>query len=368
MQILFVIPNLFRGGAEYQLVELCRSLLAERDVQLRVLAFYSEKAADLPGHYADIRDLGIPLDTLYDQFVTGWPLLKATRRYLAGHPTEVIQTFLQANLYVALAALGRPGRLYFGIRSILRLSPAERLLCRLLDRRVAGYVGNARHATTVFCDQIGAPEAKRATIYNGIDAGRFAHPRPRETVRAELGLPMEARVLITVANLHHPQKGHDDLLAAWEQVAADRPGDHLLLVGTGGRVEGLRDQVRRAGLETRTHFVGARRDVPDLLAASDLYVSPSWVEGFSNAVAEAILAGLPVVATRVGGTPEMLEGDPLGTLVEARDPQGLAAAMALETAKRTPEQVWAFAERVSLERLGREYLSLYRTAPGLSRR
>lgn len=362
MKILFIIPNLFRGGAEYQLVELCRSLQREPDVRLRVLSFYSEQAADLPGHYDDIRALGIPLDTLFDRFITGWPLLRATRRYLAGQSAEVIQTFLQANLYTALAALGRSGRLFFGIRSILRLSRAERLLCRLLDYRVSAYVGNARHATQVFCDQFGVRDSKRATIYNGIDAGRFANPRPRAELRAGLGLPLDARLLVTVANLHHPQKGHDDLLAAWEQVAPERPGDHLVLVGTGDRLKMLRERAVRAGVGDRTHFLGARRDVPDILAACDLYVSPSWVEGFSNAVAEAILAGLPVVATRVGGTPEIVEGDPLAILVEARSPRELARAMATDLPRRSAENVQAFAERVSLDRLGREYLSLYRRA------
>lgn len=242
---------------------------------------------------------------------------------------------------------------------MINLSVMERLLCRVLDRRVSGYVGNAQHATTHFCRQLNCAEHKRHTIYNGIDHARFSHPRPSREVRSESGLPELARCLITVANMHHPQKGHDDLIQAWIRVAHTRPSDHLVLVGTGNRMAALQAHIQRAGLEGRTHFLGMRRDVPDLLAACDLYVSPSWVEGFSNAIAEAILCGLPVVATRVGGTPEMVEPGEYGSLVEPRQIDELAVALAKEYPRRTQENIRRFADRVSLERLGGEYLKMY---------
>ncbi len=362
MKILFIIPNLFRGGAEYQLVELCRSLQAHPGLEVRVLSYYSEQAADLPGHYEELRTLGIPVDTLFDRFVTGWPLLLAARRYISSHPSHVIQAFLQANLYTGLCALGLPGNVFYGIRSMIHLNSLEQVLYRLLDFRICGYVGNAQHVTNHFCDQLRCTDDKRITIYNGIDTARFAYLKPRIETRADLGIPQDSRCLITVANMHHMQKGHGDLMKAWIILSRARPQDHLLLVGTGSLLESLRQEAGAAGLASRTHFLGMRTDVVDLLAACDLYVSPSWVEGFSNSIAEAILCNLPVVATEVGGTPEFVKEGAHGALVVARQPEALAAAMNRDYLPRTPSDVKAFANSISITRLGSEYVELYHQA------
>lgn len=362
MKILFIIPNLFRGGAEYQLLELCRSLRREPGIQIKVLAFYSEAARDLSGYYQEIRELGITVDTLFDTMVTGLPLLRATRAYLRSQPSDIIQAFLQANQYASLAALALPGKLFLGIRSDLNLSRAQRALGRLLDFRVQAYVGNAQFIIRHYAEQVGCAPHKAVAVYNGIDLERLRHTRGREEMRRELEIPDQARAMITVANMHFPFKGHQDLLDAWCRHAPSAPDDHMVLAGTGKMEASLKAQASQAGLERRTHFLGMRADVMDLLGACDLYISPSWVEGFSNSIAEAILCGLPVVATRVGGTPEMVTEGSWGALVPPRDSDSLAEAMARTYQPPTPQVLQAFRSKVDLNHLGQDYLSLYRRA------
>lgn len=359
LKILFVIPNLFHGGAEYQLYELCKSLQRDSEHTVRVLSFYSERSRDLDGHYRAIRELGVELDTLFDRMVTGPALLAATRRYLKTHPADVVQTFLQANQYALPASLGLGHRLYLGIRNMIDLPPAQLWLAKRLDSRVTAYVGNARHATEHYVRRIGCSHAKGRTIYNGIDLRRLETGRNRQATRLELGLPDDVRCLITVSNLHFPHKGHRELIEAWIRLAPDRPKDVLLLAGTGSLIDELRARAVAAGLGERTRFLGLRTDVFDLLRASDLYVSPSWTEGFSNSIAEAVLCGLPIVATRVGGSPEIVEEGPSGTLVAPRNVAALAEAMSRDYLPQSRTRLESFKRMVDLERLGQDYLKLY---------
>lgn len=363
VKVLFIIPNLFRGGAEYQLVELCRSLRQESKLQLKVLTFYSEKAKDLDGHYAEMRDLGVSVDSLFDQFTTGFPLLKKLRSYLKSNPSDIIQAFLQANEYTSIASLGLTGEVYHGIRSDPVLSTSKVWMARLLDFRVRAYVGNAKQNIRHYQEQIKFRPSKAVTIYNGINLDRFQQLRPRDATRRDLGLSAHNRVFITVANMHFPFKGHGELLDAWCLHGPTHPQDHLVLVGTGSLREGLEQRARQAGLAERTHFLGMRTDVLDLLSASDVYISPSWVEGFSNSVAEAILCGMPVIATAVGGTPEMVDDGPHGALVPPNNALALATAMDRDFRPLDEGLIQAFRSLVDLKRLGTEYLALYRNTP-----
>src|SRR5205814_4087719 len=127
----------------------------------------------------------------------------------------------------------------------------------------------------------------------------------------------------------------------------------------------LEDQVRRAGLEKNFLFLGCRQDVHELLACCDLSVLPSETEGMSNALLEAMAAGLPVVATRVGGASEIIEDEINGLLVQPRDPEALAAAV-LRVLRETTfaQQLGQAAQKkrqseFALDRLSRELEELY---------
>ena len=142
-----------------------------------------------------------------------------------------------------------------------------------------------------------------------------------------MSVPAHSEVVSTVARLA-PQKGHDLLIEAIPAVMAARP-DCAVPVGRRRPASGrsLRARLRAEGLELRVHLLGKRPDVPDLLAAADLFVLPSHFEGLPLSVLEAMGAGLPVVATRVSGTSEAVADGVTGRLVEPNDPAALATAM-----------------------------------------
>jgi glycosyltransferase involved in cell wall biosynthesis len=146
-------------------------------------------------------------------------------------------------------------------------------------------------------------------------------------VRAELGIGVDAPVVGTVCELR-PQKALEVLVEAADLLRERVPGLRVLIVGDGPERERLEELVRRRGLDSVVTFPGLRRDVSDLLAAFDLCVCCSDYEGSPLAVMEYMAAGKPVVATRVGGVPDLVEDGVNGLLVGPRDPVALAEAVA----------------------------------------
>ena len=166
------------------------------------------------------------------------------------------------------------------------------------------------------------------TIYNGIDAEQFPATNPQVVaqVRQTFGIPVDALLVGTVGRLHR-QKGFTDLLTAIAQVQERIPTARLLLVGEGELRDDLEIQAQSSGLSNVVTFTGTRSDVAEILAGLDMFVLPSLWEGMPNVVLEAMSAGLPVVATAVGGTPEVVMDGITGLLVPPRDPDGLARAI-----------------------------------------
>jgi glycosyltransferase involved in cell wall biosynthesis len=202
----------------------------------------------------------------------------------------------------------------------------------------------------------GVPDWKVATIANGIDLEQFPQA-PRRDRR---------RIITTVANLR-PGKGHDVLLRAAARVLRRVPDACFQLVGDGP----LRPELERLAVQLRISnnviFTGHRDDVPSILYNSDIFAFPSRMEAFPNGVIEAMAAGLPVVATKVGGIPELVEHERNGLLVGAGDDRALAIAILelirrstladslARTARRTVEMHYSFEQMVS------EFESLYIT-------
>jgi glycosyltransferase involved in cell wall biosynthesis len=175
----------------------------------------------------------------------------------------------------------------------------------------------------------------------------------RESIRRTLGASDHETVLVSVGRLH-PQKGYTDLIEAFRRLL-DRCGNlRLWIVGCGTLETELRRAVADPALEGRVQLLGLREDVPRVLAASDLYVSSARWEGLPVSILEAMSAGLPVVATRVGDVPRIVD-DRNGWLVPAGEPAALAAC--LEEALSDPERLEARGregERRSLDEFGLE--------------
>lgn len=197
-----------------------------------------------------------------------------------------------------------------------------------LHGSMAAMLGNSQSVVDELVGEGASPE-RAGLIYNGVSLAAFATPFDRVGVRASLGLQPDATVIATLANLL-PYKGHGDLLSGLATIQDRLPKPwHLLAIGRDGGASGeLQVQAKQLGLERNILWLGQRRDVADLLRASDIGVLASHQEGFSNAVIESMAAGLPMVVTNVGGNAEAVQHGLTGWVVPARNPERLGEAIA----------------------------------------
>jgi glycosyltransferase involved in cell wall biosynthesis len=216
-------------------------------------------------------------------------------------------------------------------------------------------------------------------IYNGIDLGQVPGPAARASVRQELGIPDGTFVVGTIARLD-PVKDLGTLIRAVARLVGRDPrsgpgvGDPrsgagvndalLLVIGDGSEMPALQQEARAAGIADRVRFLGHRNDARRWLAGCDLSANSSITEGVSLTILEAMAAGLPVVATRVGGTPEVVD-TASGILVPPRDVDNLAVVLSDLRAEQSRRRAFGCAARrrveqhFTMERMVSEYRQVY---------
>ena len=202
-------------------------------------------------------------------------------------------------------------------------------------------------------------------IPNGIDAPKYASVTDRPALKARLGLDPERRYVTCVARFH-PVKDHRTLIAAFARVAGQVDDVDLVLAGDGELRLAIEAQVRELGLGERVRLLGVRRDVADLLRASDVFALTSVSEAASITLLEAMGAGLPVVVTAVGGNPELVRNGTDGLLTPRGDAGAAADALRRILSDGAFAQALGDSGRVrvrdtfSLDRTVAEYHTLYR--------
>jgi glycosyltransferase involved in cell wall biosynthesis len=197
---------------------------------------------------------------------------------------------------------------------------------RRIARRVDTVIVNAE-ALRVEGERLGM-HCRWALLQNGVDTDRFQVGAAGAAARAAAGLDPRRPVIGTVGRLED-RKGHDQLLLALQALAARTNGNRPqgLIVGDGPLRDALAERARSLGVAGDVRFAGTVGDVRPMLAAMDVFVLPSWAEGMSNALMEAMAAGRPVVATAVGGNTEVVADDRTGMLVPPGDPAAIAGAV-----------------------------------------
>ncbi len=348
LAVMQVVSDLNIGGAQ----EVVRTLvenLAEAGCMPVVCTF-----KDGPLHQ-DIERLGIPVQILPDRrySIVAFPLfvmdMLRLRRALAEvvkkYHIDVAQTHLLRSLdFLVLSLRWRTNLLVFwtiqNANFTLRkdhltryqwlLGPkqtAYRLLYRLATRWLNGFIAVSDDVKTAILKDIGhIPADKITVICNSVDVRRYQRPVDRANVRRQLGLAEDARIVAVVATFK-AQKGHRYLIEAAPSVIAQFPNVRILFIGDGDLREELLAQTKALSLEEHIHFLGSRQDVPELLAASDCFVLPSLWEGLSMALVEAMATGLPIVATEVSGTNQVMIAGETGLLVPPGDARRLAEAL-----------------------------------------
>jgi len=240
----------------------------------------------------------------------------------AGRDLKVYWTFHNANFDLRRDHLRRHGWLLGAKRQ------AHHALYALGSGRANGLIAVSPEVKeSIPVTMAGVPADKIVVIPNGVDTRRYRQSARRETTRAQLGLSAGERVVAVVATFK-TQKGHRYLIEAARTLANEFPNARYLLIGDGELRSDIERQIAAAGLEAPFRLLGTRSDVPELLAAADLFVLPSLWEGLPMALIEAMAAGLPVVATDVSGTRGVMLDGETGLLAPPGDAAALARAIA----------------------------------------
>jgi glycosyltransferase involved in cell wall biosynthesis len=313
LRVAHITQGLDVGGQERLLVEFAR----HADRELFDLHFVSlTSRGRLAG---DIEACGWPVSALQEEDGLRPAMILRLARLFRRLRCDVIHTHDDKPLFYAPAAarLARVphlvhtkhhGKIFDERR---RQAAVLNLAARLTDNFVCVSEDSARGAV-----QQGVAAARVRTIWNGIDTTRFAYTGP-----------CPGGAVVTVARLSR-EKDIGNLLRAVALVRADFPTLRVEIAGDGPCMPELQQQAGELGLEAHVTFLGEIREVPALLARASLFVLPSISEGISLTLLEAMARGLPVVATRVGGNPEVVAEGETGVLVPARDADALAAAIA----------------------------------------
>jgi len=169
------------------------------------------------------------------------------------------------------------------------------------------------------------PKSKVSVISNGIDLNRF-EGIGNNKIREELKIDPHCKVVGTIGRLTE-EKGHIYLLQTAKEVLKRFSDAIFLIIGSGSLKEELEDQAKAMGLENKVIFTGVRRDIPEILNSIDVFVLPSLIEGLPMVLLEAMAAQKPIIATKVGEIPKILEQGKLGFLVKPKDVRGLADAI-----------------------------------------
>lgn len=280
-----------------------------------------------------------------------WKLSRVLRR----EQVDILHCFRhQAVVYGTFAAMiAKTPIILSHVLGLNRSKKARRrFINRIVLRRVSKIltVGEAVRDDVLKCNAVVRPD-QVISLNNSIDYDKYAEvPLTREQIRKELGLDMDSFVVGTVGRLV-PTKGQSCLIRAFAEVKKSMPASELVIVGDGSLKEALCREAGRAGLEKHVHFLGFRPDVERILKAMDVFVMPSVAEGMPGALLEAMAAGLPCIATSVGGIPEVLGHGRFGALVPPENENALAESMkkAAETIETSFSNMRKEAKRRVLE-------------------
>ena len=362
LSLTHLIDSLNLAGTQTALVHLARGL-ARRGYRQRV---YCLNNRTHPRVLRQLDEAGVEVIVIGKaQLLSGVGLL---RLYRGLRGCQVVQTFLPVADVVG-RTLARLARVPVVVTSIRARNVDKRgwqlWLDRLTMRWAHRVVFNARNVVDFAVAREGVRPDQVVVIPNGV---RVAGPRPGDVPRARYRVPDGVRVVGTVGRLR-PQKGIGTLLEAFPRVR-DRVPAQLWIIGEGPLRAELEAEARRLGIAGSVRFWGERSDVPELLACMDVYAHAALFEGMPNAVMEAMAAGLPVVASEVDGTRELIREGETGWLVPPGEAAALAARLlavlddAEEAARVGQAAARHMAENFSVEKMVDAFDALYQDLTG----
>ena len=362
-RILYVNHCMAMGGIENMIVDFTRHVpLDEFDPHVAVF--------EGGGSLERVLETGhVPVHHLNKREGIDFGLLFRLRRLIQAQGVDVIHSHnYSAWLYACLAARGIGNVIHVHTEhSEVDLFQRRYFAERWLSRFTSYVVAVSRHVHDVMIHDIGISPRRVRLIYNGVNTTRFApNANARDASRRGLGLSPNQVVIGVVARLA-VIKNHEALLRAYASLSQE-PGNRacLIIVGDGPERAALEQVAYGLGVTSGVTFLGERHDVPELLNAFDIYALTSFNEGMSLTLLEAMSAGLPVVATAVGGNVEIVEEGVTGYLVPSGDVGSLSERLRYLVASPDVRTLMGQAARARVLRLFdqqgmmRDYLALYR--------
>jgi glycosyltransferase involved in cell wall biosynthesis/protein-tyrosine-phosphatase len=329
MRICHVMTADLWAGAEVQLATTATYLAGRPDLDVSAVLFNHGRLAD------ELRRLGIAVTVIDETHHSSLDIVLSLTRFLSEHRIDIVHTHRNKDTVLGTIAAKLAGvphiiRTVHGLREPLigwnRLKYAvyemlDRILLRWFADRVIA-VSN-RMAGTLIAN--GYRASLVTTIHNGIDVRTVMPGRGRDDVRRELGVNDAALVIGTAGRLS-PVKGHDTLLRAARVILDRRPDARFVIAGDGPLEHELKALAAQLRVDGACSFLGGRADIKDVMSAMDVFVLPSLNEGLPMAVLEAMALAKPVVVSKVGGLPEVIQHRHSGLLVPAGDAAAFAAA------------------------------------------
>ncbi|MBY0496299.1 MAG: glycosyltransferase [Cyanobacteria bacterium] len=360
LRVMQLVLSLSPGGTERLVIEIVRKLASRIDSVVCCL--------DDPGTWAaEIEALGVPVIALGRTPGFQPALAMRLARIIKERRIDVLHCHhYSPYVYGLLASLLKPSvKLVFtehGKLSDAGPSRKRRLVNPILSRW-PGYLCAVSSDLKQHMVDEGFPSRRLCVLYNGIDPGERPTAQQRHSARVALGVPDEAFVVGTVGRLD-PVKNLPLLLRAHVLAVAANPNVRTVIVGDGPERAGLEAKAAELGIERSLIFSGYRQDVRFLMSGFDVFVNCSSYEGVSLTILEAMASTLPVVATPVGGNPEVVVDQETGLLVPAM-PRTLADAMAaLAKSPRRRQDMgnagrWRVIRHFSIARMVDDYASAY---------
>jgi len=310
IRVLEIIPTLVRGGAEKQLTLLAGGLPRDQfDVHVALLTH--------DGPYREtLEEQGIPVTLIGKHWKVDPAAYWKLRRYIRKLNPDIVHTWIfAANCYGRQAAFSAGVKhVIAGERCVDRWKAWHELMIdRRLARRTDRIVTNSTGVQEFYVEK-GLPANKFLVVPNGVVPAALDAPLSRDALLAELKLPPETRLIGAVGRLW-PQKRYKDLIWVADLLKSARDDTHLLVIGDGPQRDRLVEYRNQLEIGDRVHFLGARDDVPSILPHLDCFWLGSGFEGQSNALMEAMSAGVPVVATDIAGNRDLVVPDTTGFLV-----------------------------------------------------
>ncbi|KNF09180.1 N-acetyl-alpha-D-glucosaminyl L-malate synthase [Gottschalkia purinilytica] len=315
MNVLHLIFSMEKGGAETYLINLIKN--SKENVKYFIVCdhkgYNHRKLEEL-----DVEVEIIPMNSVYD--------IKSAHKiasYCKKNKIDIIQAhFLRESFIAVLAKLFYPKlRVVWTTHFIYEYSGLINKLNKVFAK-FADRIISVSNAVKKSLENENINSKKITTIYNGVDTEYFK-PIAVNNIREEFNIDKDELLLITAARFEKI-KGHDFLIDGLYELKNKGIQFKCLLVGDGSEKNNLENKIKELELEENIIFTGYREDIPSLLSASDIYISPSINEAISFSILEALSCNIPAIATNVGGVPEIFEQSNCGAMIEYGDKEALA--------------------------------------------